>query len=433
MSPLRQSENAQAATLYALPWREFAADVFIWLLIGLGMGTFYMLYLQAPLLTGVKVLIGCISFGLFGGMLCFLSMEKRVMAFSRAAHPHVALSPKRLFSVSKKMLFFMITVLIFMVIAILLMVFMDINYLLAHKDTPDPDIYFGVFKEILFAFGVLLFLSLMILGRFSQNLKAILGLQLEVMEDVGNGKYDAQVPVVSNDEFGLIASKTNQMIDGLKERDFCQVSFGRYVTPEVSEKILKGQIPLEGELREVTLMFCDLRGYTTFVEGRNPKDVVRFLNQYFTAMEQTIKTHNGIVLQYIGDEIEAVFNAPLDLPDHPQMAVLAALEMRKRLKELNQERESRGKEPIAHGIGIHTGTALAGSVGSPERLVYALVGDTVNSASRIQVLNKTYGTDILISESTKKHLQDDPRFNLTSLGKIALRGKSEEVEIFKLL
>jgi adenylate cyclase len=222
------------------------------------------------------------------------------------------------------------------------------------------------------------------------------------------------------------------MTKGLKERDFCQLSFGRYMTPEVSHRILRGEINVEGELKEVTILFCDLRGYTTLVEGSEPGEVVRFLNEYFTEMEQTIKLHEGIVLQYIGDEIEAVFGAPEDLPNHPEKAVAAALEMRKRLKDLNRRRESAGKSTIAHGIGIHTGKVLAGSVGSPERLTYSMVGDTVNSASRIQELNKTFGTDILVSENTR-NLVKGKNFNFSDLGTVSLKGKAREITVYKLV
>jgi len=326
----------------------------------------------------------------------------------------------------------MVTVQLFMVLAVLVMVFLDINHVLAHGYRPGPHIYNAIFREVIFVFAVLIVFSLLILRRYSSNIKKILSIQLGVMEDIGKGNYETRAPVVSNDEFGLIAAKTNEMITGLKEKDVCQISFGRYMTPEVSERILKGEVPQEGELKDVTILFCDLRGYTTFVEEREPKDVVKFLNEYFSEMEQTIKKHEGIVLQYIGDEIEAVFGAPEDLPNHPEMAVAAALEMRKRLKELNKRREAMGKNPIAHGIGIHSGKVLAGSVGSPDRLVYAMVGDTVNSASRIQTLNKTYGTDILISECTRDFIKDKD-LNLSSLGKVALRGKSEEMEIFNVV
>jgi class 3 adenylate cyclase len=365
-------------------------------------------------------------------MLSFLAIERQIIDWLRRLKVSAAPAPEKLLPVSRKMLFFMVTVLVFTVLVILLMLFQDINYILTHKTALGPQIYASVFKEILFAFSILLFLSFVIMGRYSRNMQRVLAIQVDVMKNVSGGEYYAQVPVVSNDEFGLIAAKTNDMISGLRERDLCRLSFGKYVTPEVSEKILKGEISPEGESSEVTVLFCDLRGYTPFVERRDPKDVVKFLNIYFTRMEQAIRKHNGIVLQYIGDEIEAVFGAPIHEPNHPQKAVLTALEMRKRLDDLNKERTRIGEAPIKHGIGIHTGVVLAGSVGSPERLVYAMVGDAVNVASRIQGLNKQFQTDILVSRTTMELLSPG-KLKLVSLGQTAIRGKSKDIEVFKVL
>jgi class 3 adenylate cyclase len=338
----------------------------------------------------------------------------------------------RMISVSSKMMFFMVTVLLFIVIVVALMVFMDIRFLIEHRYVLGEEMYMGVFKDIVFALTVLLFLSILILGKYSKNLKKILNIQIGVMDEISKGNYQTRVPVVSNDEFGLIAHKTNEMIKGLKEKEFCQLSFGRYVTPEVSQKILKGELVLKGEKVFATIMFCDLRGYTPLAERKDPQYVVELLNEYFTEMEKAIKKYNGIILQYIGDEIEAVFGAPLELENHADMAILSALEMRRRLELLNQKRKQRGEDLISHGIGIHTGEVLGGSVGSPDRLVYAMVGDTVNTASRIQTLNKEFGTDILISEETKRLLKNDS-IPLESLGRIVLKGRVEEIEIFRVL
>lgn len=408
------------------------ADLLAWLVAGMLMAAVYLIYFKAPIPTGARILFACLCFGLFGGMLSLLSTEKRIMAWLKTIKLEATPPPKRIFSVSNKMILFFVITLLTMAITIVMMVSQDITYLLTNKDVLGPEMYSGVFKEILFTFVVLVLLGLIILGRYSQNLKRILAIQVEAMDDITKGEYDTQVPVVSNDEFGIIAAKTNDMVTGLKERDFCELSFGKYVTPEVSDKILKGEIALEGELSEATILFCDLRGYTTFVERKDPKDVVKFLNAYFTEMHDVIRRHNGIVLQYIGDEIEAIFGAPIHEPNHPELAVLAALQMRERLEDLNRKREEVGEEPVRHGIGIHTGVVLAGSVGSPERLVYAMVGDAVNLASRIQDLNKKFGTDILISLATKELLRGD-KFELVSLGQTAIRGKSEETEIFSVL
>lgn len=426
-------ENADSLgqSIYSLSWNEFRADITAWLLAGVLMGVIYLAYFGAPLSTGIKVLIGSVCFGLFGGMMSFLAFERQIIDRIQSLGQKVPVHPKKILSVSRKILFFMLSVLLFMVISILLMIFMDIQYLLSNRSAFGPGTFFGVFKEILFAFSVLFFMSLFILGRYSSNLKAILANQLSAMESIIQGEYETNVPVVSNDEFGLIAAKTNDMISGLQERDHCQISFGKYVAPEISEKILGGEISQEGEMSTVTMLFCDLRGYTPLVEKKDPKDVVRFLNTYFTEMEQAIRQYNGIVLQYIGDEIEAVFGYPVLEPLHPEKAVLAALEMRKRLTELNSLREVSGEEPVRHGIGIHTGSVLAGSVGSPDRLTYAMVGDTVNTAARIQDLNKQFGTDILMSHATKDLLEEG-MFELTSLGETAVKGKTQSIRIYTI-
>ncbi|MBW1799318.1 MAG: adenylate/guanylate cyclase domain-containing protein [Deltaproteobacteria bacterium] len=416
--------------LHKLPKREYWSDIVLWLVAGLMMAAVYLLYFKSPYLTGVKVLFGCLSFGILGGMLNSLDMEKRVIFFLSRLN-EVIPPPRKFISVSRKMLFFVVTVLLFMVLIILLMVFVDIQFLMRNRVFYGPDIFIGVFKEILFAFAVLLVMSLLILGRFSRNLKSVLSLQIAALEDIGRGQYDTRVPVVGNDEFGLIAAKTNDMIRGLREKDICEISFGKYMSPEISEKILRGEMSPDGELSEVTILFCDLRGYTPFVEKRDPKDVVTFLNTYFSEMEKMIRQHNGIILQYIGDEIEAVFGAPVHEPDHADMAVKAAVTMRQRLHALNEQRKLTGENPVEHGIGIHTGEVLAGSVGSQERLTYAMVGDTVNIASRIQELNKQFSTDILISHNTKVSLIN--HFELAGLGPTPLKGKSGTLEIWKVL
>jgi sigma-B regulation protein RsbU (phosphoserine phosphatase) len=225
-------EGRSTLSPHILPRREFMADLLSWFLAGLGLGTYYIYSLNAPFLTGVKVLAGCLSFGILGGMLCFLTMERRIIGFLIEKEAEIPFNPNKFFSVSSKMFLFVVAILMFMVLVILLMVFMDINFLLTHKDSFGPEIYEGVFKEIVFAFAVLFILSLTIFGRYSRNLKLILTHHLRVMDNISKGNYENKVPVVSNDEFGMIAAKTNEMITGLIERDACQISFGRYVTPK---------------------------------------------------------------------------------------------------------------------------------------------------------------------------------------------------------
>lgn len=215
-----------------------------------------------------------------------------------------------------------------------------------------------------------------------------------------------------------------------KEYQDVNEAFGRYVSKQVRDEILNGRIPLDGELKRVTVLFADLRNFTTLVEHQDPRTVVRMMNRYFGEMTEAIRNHNGLVLQFVGDEIEAVFGAPMATEQHAQMALQAAIEMRARLEKLNTALIMEGLPPFQHGIGIHTGTVLAGNIGSPDRLSYAMVGSTVNLASRIQAVNKTLGTDILVTAQTHSAL-DNP-FNLIKEQPVKVKGFAEPVDLFRL-
>ena len=269
------------------------------------------------------------------------------------------------------------------------------------------------------------------LSLFAANSVAapLAGLQA-AMAEVGRGQLDGHCPVVTTDEIGAVAEGFNHMLQGLRERELVKETFGKYVTPEVRDEILAGKISGEGELKEATVLFADLRDFTPWVEATGPHEVVRDLNEYFTEMAGAIHAHHGLVLQFIGDEIEAVFGAPIAHPGHPLLAVRAALEMRRRLREWNARREAAGKPRFRHGIGIHTGTVLAGNIGGAERLSYALVGDPVNLASRIQGLTKDFQADILISEATRRRL--DGAVPLEELPAVRVKGRADEVNVYKV-
>ena len=257
-----------------------------------------------------------------------------------------------------------------------------------------------------------------------------LGRVEDAMAMVGRGDLAGHCPVVANDEIGSVAEGFNRMLHGLREREVIRETFGKYVTREVRDEILAGRASFDGQLEEVTILFADLRDFTPWVERTEPREVVRDLNGYFTEMEAAVRGQRGLVLQFIGDEIEAVFGAPLRAPDHADRAVAAALDMRRRLAELNARRARDGKDPLKNGIGIHSGTVLAGNIGSSERLTYALVGDAVNLASRIQGLNKELGTDLLLSDATRRRLMRD--VPLEALPATRVKGKSVEVSVYRV-
>jgi adenylate cyclase len=254
---------------------------------------------------------------------------------------------------------------------------------------------------------------------------------LNIVEKVKNGDFTQRIKVLSNDEIGILGDAGNAMVAGLAEREQIRDTFGKYVTPEIRDEILSGRIPLHGERQVATLLFSDLRDFTSYVEANDPEEVIRSMREYFTAMQAAIRNYDGLVLQYVGDGIEAVFGVPLRIGDHADRAVHAALDMRKNLGKLNERRALLGKTPFKHGIGIHTGSVLAGNTGSDDRLSYALIGDTVNLASRIEGLTKALQSDILISHETISCLSSS--FDLERETPQDVKGFSKPITVYKIL
>ena len=273
-------------------------------------------------------------------------------------------------------------------------------------------------------------ISLILTYMLSRSISAPL-LRIKDAKEVENNNLDARVEIVSNDEIGEVAEGFNAMIKSLKETRELKDSFGKYVCKKIRDEIIAGNPALDGEMKRVTLLFSDLRNFTGMVEKYHPKQVVTIMNQYFHEMTMAIKEHKGLILQYVGDEIEAGFGAPIGFDDHPEMAVEAALEMRKRLIALNKKLVQQGFEPLAHGVGIHSGAVLAGNMGCQARKTYTLTGDTVNSASRIEGLTKKYGCDIILSQTTHDLLTDS--YRMEQLPPVKVKGKKEELMVYKLL
>jgi adenylate cyclase len=273
-------------------------------------------------------------------------------------------------------------------------------------------------------------LTYLVAVNFTRSLREI----VVVLNEVRNGVFSRKVRVTSNDELGFTGDAINEMTEGLIERDFIKETFGKYVTREVRDEILAGRISFDGERKDVTILFSDLRDFTPLTESNDPKLVVKIMNSYFKEMSTAIRNQGGLVLQYIGDEIYAVFGAPVFQPEHPERAFRAGVEMNHRLDKLNREFEERGWPRLRHGIGIHTGEALAANIGSPDRLSYLLVGDTVNLASRLQSLTKEFGTRMIISNATYSRLpaSELSSANLQKLPAVQVKGKNLLVETFAL-
>ncbi len=289
----------------------------------------------------------------------------------------------------------------------------------------------GLLFQIIFIMAVGVVISVVLSLFVSKSVSAPLKEMETSMKEVGKGNFDVHIEVVSNDEIGAVGEGFGKMIKGLKESEEIKESFGRYISREIRDEILAGRVSLDGEMRRATLLFSDLRDFTPFVESTHPKQVVSIMNLYFSEMAEAIKENQGLILQYVGDEIEAVFGAPLPHEDHPDRAVRAAIDMKKRLALLNERFEAQGIAPFRHGIGIHSGAVLAGIIGSKERSSYALVGDTVNLASRIQGLTKDFSCDIILSQTTRDLVAG--AYQMEQLEAVRVKGKSRDVMLYSLL
>jgi class 3 adenylate cyclase len=247
---------------------------------------------------------------------------------------------------------------------------------------------------------------------------------------VQSGDLNVQVTQHTNDEVGILETAFNEMAEGLRQRERERDIFGRVVSPEVREKLLTGKLELGGETRWVAVLFSDIREFSTLSEHMTPQEVVAFLNEYMTEMTEAITPWGGYINNFIGDAIVAIFGAPLDQPDKEWKAVAAALTMRRRLQALNERRAARGELPIRSGIGISTGDAVAGQIGSLDRLLYTVIGDAVNVAARLEALTKDMDYAILVNGTTAEAVRHQRSIILKALGPTMVKGRSEPVELF---
>ena len=232
--------------------------------------------------------------------------------------------------------------------------------------------------------------------------------------------------------FSILGQFGYRYFVGEREKRQLKEIFSRYVSKEVVREIIKdpSRVHLGGEEKTVTLLFSDIRGFTTLSERIPPVKMVQILNRYFTAMTDEILLRKGVLDKYIGDAIMAFWGAPIDDPDQADHAVSAAIAMLKRLKKLNAEFAKEGIEPINIGIGLYTGRAVVGNMGSELRLSYTAMGDTVNVASRLEGLNKEFKTQILAGAETKNMAKGN--YPWRSLGNIQVKGRVEPVNIYTI-
>jgi adenylate cyclase len=249
---------------------------------------------------------------------------------------------------------------------------------------------------------------------------------------LGQGLWLPLVVPVLAVVFAFVADLAwSYFVEGREKRRVKRL-FSRYVSKDVYQQLLAspGDVGLGGERREMTVLFSDMRGFTTLSESGEAEDLVRQLNQYFTRMVHVVFAHRGTVDKFVGDMVMALYGAPLDDPDHADHAVQTALQMVEELQDLNRRWAVEGRAALDIGIGINTGEMIAGNIGSDTIMSYTVIGDNVNLGARLESLNKDFGTRILISEATRRQLKG--HYDVRALGEVTVKGKTRPVAIFEV-
>ncbi len=229
----------------------------------------------------------------------------------------------------------------------------------------------------------------------------------------------------------LLRARVNASLEKKRLRDEQRKLFRTFATKEVAEELLRTGFSLGGKLVTGSVLFADIRSFTTIAESQDPAETIDLLNQYFSLMFDAITNNGGTVNQVIGDGLMAVFGAPIFFQDHAEKSVKAALEMLEQLKVFNQHLLAQGKNQIHIGIGIASGTMVAGYTGTQSRAIYTCIGDTVNLASRIEQYTKEALRPLLIDNHTRLNLPES--YKVEDLGKIVFKGKHNAVKIFAVL
>jgi adenylate cyclase len=282
------------------------------------------------------------------------------------------------------------------------------------------------------AIGMMALMTALLTGLLlASNISGPVGALVDAMEEVARGNLRHRAPVERHDELGFLARAFNVMVGGLQEKERIKDTFGRFVSRDVADAVLNDRVPLAGERLEVSILFQDIRGFSALSESLDPARLLRVLNQFFTEVVAAVETEGGMVKQFTGDGVMALFGAPRPCPDHPQRAVRAALGLVARLVRLNTELRGLGMPPLRIGVGIHAGEVVAGLIGPDNRVEYGVVGEPVNLASRVEELTKDFGATILVSRQIAGRLGSE--FVLGRTAVLPIKGKARPVEVIEIV
>ena len=317
-----------------------------------------------------------------------------------------------------------------------------IGYFLSLNETAEPRInvfvqrsldaalapYRKLSQVILLIFIVSIAGFAIVIVRIARNVTGPISDLSSAAEAIGRGEYETEVPATRNDELGLLVKTFNDMVRGLAEKEVVRDLLGKVVSPEIATKLLAENVELGGEERQVTVLFCDIKGFTRLTESQPPGVVLEALNQFFSGVSRIIEAHGGVVDKYIGDAVMAIFGAPHEDPRHALNAVRCGIEMCDSAETLTASLKSQDGQACEFGVGIHSGAVVAGNIGSTSRFNYTVIGDAVNVASRVEGYGaRKVQARLIVTEDV---VELCPNVVFTSLGEFELRGRQKPVKIY---
>ena len=292
----------------------------------------------------------------------------------------------------------------------------------------------STFIRNIFLSCAIFFLCIMLIWFWSKSISTPVKQLAAAAGRIGNGEYEVQMERKRKDELKILTDSFVKMGHGLAERERLKDAFGRFTNKEIAEKAMRNELSLGGENKNVTVFFSDIRSFTAMSEKLTPEQVVEFLNEYMTRMVKCVDATGGVVDKFIGDAIMAVWGAPVSAGSPKEDAlngIKASLLMRKELYELNKERVAKGLIPVHIGCGLNSGDVIAGQIGSEKRMEYTVIGDTVNTASRTEALNKPFHTDVLITENTWQLVKDE--ILVEEMPGVKVKGKTDKLRMFAVI
>jgi len=293
-----------------------------------------------------------------------------------------------------------------------------------------------IFRRAAYLAGIILFLTLALGFIFSESLTRPIKTLATAAGLIEKGDFTINIFKPNEktnprgDEIHQLSHTFDQMVMGLRERDKVKSALSTYHSKELVDKVLSGELKIGGERKDATVLFTDIRGFTTLSEKMEPALLFQILNQYLSCMVNVILEHGGHIDKFIGDGILAVWGVPDSKAGDTDRAIACCLAMRQALKVLNTKFSEQGVQEFHIGMGLNHGPVIAGNIGSNERMEYTIIGDTVNTTTRIETLTKTVGTDLLVSDVALKN--STGKYIIQDLAGHQVKGRSQTVQVFKV-